>query len=256
MAVVLPRLRREPRYAPWSKPAGPSRRRSRIDSHRRDWRRQLARLRQGHQLRADQRRLDARLPRTRQGRAADAAVDWRSRPRPAPAATRSRTRSSPTPRRTRRWPAATTRPRSGSRFSIRRSPCRSRAHVTAIAGYDALSHAVEAYVTQPADERVRALRARGLAPARGELRARAGRRRRTSRRAARCCWARTEAGIAIELSMLGATHACANPLTATIRHDARHRDRRHAAARRPLERRRPSATVTRSCSPCRDRHRR
>ena len=45
-----------------------------------------------------------------------------------------------------------------------------------------------------------------------------------------------EAGIAIEQSMLGATHACANPLDRALRHDAWHRDRRHAAARRSLER--------------------
>jgi alcohol dehydrogenase class IV len=85
--------------------------------------------------------------------------------------------------------------------------------VTAIAGYDAISHAVEAYVTKT--------------------------RTRTSQALAREAWQSLErnyervlavpsdlaardamlvganrAGAAIELSMLGATHACANPLTA------------------------------------------
>jgi alcohol dehydrogenase len=85
--------------------------------------------------------------------------------------------------------------------------------VTAIAGYDAISHAVEAYVTktrrpesqaaameawrllEPHFERV-LTRPTDLA-ARGAMLLGANR-----------------AGAAIELSMLGATHACANPLTA------------------------------------------
>jgi alcohol dehydrogenase len=87
------------------------------------------------------------------------------------------------------------------------------ANVTAIAGYDALSHAVEAYVTRTATpesqnlardawmllhsyyERVLIdptdMMARGAMLRGANL-----------------------AGAAIELSMLGATHACANPLTA------------------------------------------
>jgi alcohol dehydrogenase len=87
------------------------------------------------------------------------------------------------------------------------------AAVTAIAGYDALSHAVEAYVTKNrTDESLRiALEAwrlldgnfeRVLA-APGDIEARGA-----MLRGAHL------AGAAIELSMLGATHACANPLTA------------------------------------------
>ena len=85
--------------------------------------------------------------------------------------------------------------------------------VTAIAGYDALSHAVEAYVTTKRTE-VSGLFARDAwrllesryervlaEPADVEARG-------------MMLMGAHEAGIAIELSMLGATHACANPLTA------------------------------------------
>lgn len=87
------------------------------------------------------------------------------------------------------------------------------ADVTAIAGYDAISHAVEAFVTKtrtPESMRLageawqlfdsyyaRVLQAPGDRAARGAM-----------LRGANL------AGAAIELSMLGATHACANPLTA------------------------------------------
>jgi alcohol dehydrogenase len=87
------------------------------------------------------------------------------------------------------------------------------ATVTAIAGYDALSHAVEAYVTKtatPESQAVageawrlldgnyeRVLREPGDLAARGAMLKGAN-----------------LAGAAIEMSMLGATHACANPLTA------------------------------------------
>ncbi len=85
--------------------------------------------------------------------------------------------------------------------------------VTAIAGYDAISHAVEAYVTTRrtsisglfAREAWRLLDAnyeRVLAEPQDAI-----------ARGAMLLGAH-EAGIAIELSMLGATHACANPLTA------------------------------------------
>jgi alcohol dehydrogenase len=85
--------------------------------------------------------------------------------------------------------------------------------VTAVAGFDAISHAVESYVTAkrtaisdlfardawrllaPHYERV--LAAPGDLDARGAM-----------------LFGSHEAGIAIEHSMLGATHACANPLTA------------------------------------------
>jgi alcohol dehydrogenase len=87
------------------------------------------------------------------------------------------------------------------------------AAVTAVAGYDALSHAVEAYVTTKRTaiselfardawrlleghfERV--LVAPGDVVARGAM-----------------LLGAHEAGVAVEQSMLGATHACANPLTA------------------------------------------
>ena len=85
--------------------------------------------------------------------------------------------------------------------------------VTAIAGYDALSHAVESYVTtkrteisdlfaRDAWQRLevhyeRVLHDPADLSARGAM-----------------LFGAHEAGPAIELSMLGATHACANPLTA------------------------------------------
>ena len=85
--------------------------------------------------------------------------------------------------------------------------------VTANAGYDALSHAVESYVTTRRTEisdvfardawrRLEANYQRVLHnPA--DLSARGA-----------MLFGAHEAGLAIELSMLGATHACANPLTA------------------------------------------
>src|ERR1700730_1644320 len=87
------------------------------------------------------------------------------------------------------------------------------ARVTAVAGYDAISHAVESYVTTRrtsvsdlfAREGWRLLEAsyeRVLAAPRD-----------LSARGAMLLGAHY-AGIAIEASMLGATHACANPLTA------------------------------------------
>jgi alcohol dehydrogenase len=85
--------------------------------------------------------------------------------------------------------------------------------VAAIAGYDAISHAVESFVTLRRNEvsdlfardawrrlarhYERALDAPGDAKARGAM-----------------LLGAHEAGIAIEQSMLGAAHACANPLTA------------------------------------------
>jgi alcohol dehydrogenase class IV len=85
--------------------------------------------------------------------------------------------------------------------------------VTAIAGYDAISHAVEAFVTKtrtPASQAA-ALEAWGLLEAHYERVLRA-----PDDLAARDAMLRgaNRAGAAIELSMLGATHACANPLTA------------------------------------------
>lgn len=85
--------------------------------------------------------------------------------------------------------------------------------VTAIAGYDALSHAVESYVTLKrtpisdlfareawrllSSHYERVLEAPADLPARGAM-----------------LLGAHYAGVAIEQSMLGATHACANPLTA------------------------------------------
>jgi alcohol dehydrogenase len=85
--------------------------------------------------------------------------------------------------------------------------------VTAIAGYDAISHAVEAFVTKTrtpqsqatareAWQLLEANYARVLADPH-DLSARDA-----------MLYGANRAGAAIELSMLGATHACANPLTA------------------------------------------
>jgi alcohol dehydrogenase len=87
------------------------------------------------------------------------------------------------------------------------------ASVTAIAGYDAISHAVEAFVTTRRTH-VSALFARDawrlldahyerVLDAPDDVEARGA-----------MLLGSHEAGIAIEQSMLGATHACANPLTA------------------------------------------
>lgn len=86
-------------------------------------------------------------------------------------------------------------------------------HVTAVAGFDAISHAVESYVTAKrsavsdlfAREAWRLLEShfeRVLANA-DDVEARGA-----------MLFGAHAAGIAIEQSMLGATHACANPLTA------------------------------------------
>jgi alcohol dehydrogenase len=85
--------------------------------------------------------------------------------------------------------------------------------LTAIAGYDALSHAVESYVTSSRSE-VSDLFAREawrlLEPHYQRV---LGEPDDLAARSAMLLGAH-EAGIAIEQSMLGATHACANPLTA------------------------------------------
>jgi alcohol dehydrogenase len=87
------------------------------------------------------------------------------------------------------------------------------ASVTAAAGYDALSHAVESFVCtkRSVQSQKTSLEAFTLLEANyervleapGDLGARAGMQR-----------GAFDAGAAIELSMLGATHACANPVTA------------------------------------------
>jgi len=85
--------------------------------------------------------------------------------------------------------------------------------ITAVAGYDALSHAVEAYVTtrRTAASDLFAREAWRLLAANYE-RVLADPNDIDSRGA--MLLGAHEAGIAIEASMLGATHACANPLTA------------------------------------------
>ena len=85
--------------------------------------------------------------------------------------------------------------------------------VTAVAGYDAISHAVEAYVTRNATEASRALAAEAWRLLDGHFERVL---RTPSDLAARGAMLKGAnlAGAAIELSMLGATHACANPLTA------------------------------------------
>ena len=87
------------------------------------------------------------------------------------------------------------------------------AEVAAVAGYDALSHAVESFVTRSANPLSRLLAKeawRGAVTAyeaivtgtAGEI------------ELAEMMWGAYLAGAAVELSMLGAAHACANPLTA------------------------------------------
>jgi alcohol dehydrogenase len=87
------------------------------------------------------------------------------------------------------------------------------AAVTAVAGYDAISHAVEAFVTKTRSVESAQLAAEAWAlfdanyervlQAPGDVTARGA-----------MLLGANLAGAAIELSMLGATHACANPLTA------------------------------------------
>src|SRR3954463_9575132 len=85
--------------------------------------------------------------------------------------------------------------------------------VTAVAGYDAISHAVEAFVTKTRtpDSQETALQAWRLLEANYERVLEAP--DDIAARGAMLLGA-NRAGAAIEMSMLGATHACANPLTA------------------------------------------
>lgn len=87
------------------------------------------------------------------------------------------------------------------------------ASVTAIAGYDAISHAVEAYATKNGTPESRRIAAEAWSLLDGNY---AQVLRTPSDLGARGAMLRGAnlAGAAIELSMLGATHACANPLTA------------------------------------------
>jgi alcohol dehydrogenase len=85
--------------------------------------------------------------------------------------------------------------------------------VTAVAGYDALSHAVEAYVTTKGTSMSDLFAYDAWRLLEGHFERVLESPDDTVARGAMLVGAH-EAGIAIEQSMLGATHACANPLTA------------------------------------------
>jgi len=85
--------------------------------------------------------------------------------------------------------------------------------VTAISGFDAVSHAVEAYVTKTATAESRQLAADAWRLLAGNYERVLDHPGDLAARGAMLKGANL-AGAAIELSMLGATHACANPLTA------------------------------------------
>ena len=85
--------------------------------------------------------------------------------------------------------------------------------VTAIAGYDALSHAVEAYVTKNRTSQSQRLALEAWRLLEGSYERVLASPRDIEARGAMLRGSNL-AGAAIELSMLGATHACANPLTA------------------------------------------
>jgi alcohol dehydrogenase len=85
--------------------------------------------------------------------------------------------------------------------------------VTAIAGYDALSHAVEAYVTSRRTPMSELFARDAWRRLEGSFERVLHEPHDLDARGAMLLGAH-EAGMAIELSMLGATHACANPLTA------------------------------------------
>jgi alcohol dehydrogenase len=85
--------------------------------------------------------------------------------------------------------------------------------VTAVSGYDAISHAVEAYVTKTRTPESQAIALEAWRLLEGHFERVL---QQSDDRAARGAMllGANRAGAAIELSMLGATHACANPLTA------------------------------------------
>ena len=214
---------------------------------RRARRRQLARLRQGDQFPPDRRRHDARLPRLRQGDAADAAVDRRCRQRPAPGS-EAQSYAIISDAETHAKMACGD-PGVAFRVAIL-DPALTVSQprgVTAVAGYDALSHAVEAYVTTKrtpvsdlfAREAWRLLDgdttsgcSQAPADRRGAGGDAAGRAR--GRHRHRTVDARRDACLR-------------EPADRPLRHDARRRDRGDAAARRALERRSVSAAATASC---------
>ena len=87
------------------------------------------------------------------------------------------------------------------------------ARVTGIAGYDAISHAVEAYVTKNGTDESRTLAAEAWSLLDGNYERVLNTPSDLGARGAMLKGSNL-AGAAIELSMLGAAHACANPLTA------------------------------------------
>ena len=210
---------------------------------RRARRRQLARLREGDQLPADQRRQHRRLPRLRQGRHAAAADDRRAddgghRERGAELRGRSPTRAT-------HMKMACGDPSAAVRIALLDPELTLTAprHVTAMAGLrrdrprgrdrrddcagrrcrtrsrtrpgGCSSDAFERVLLHPADAEARAAMQLGA----------------------------HFAGMAIEQSMLGAAHACANPLTARYDLRARPRARDSPPPRRPLERRRGAGSL-------------
>lgn len=86
------------------------------------------------------------------------------------------------------------------------------ARTTALSGMDALSHAVESYVTRSADDRSRAHARTAWSLLEGSFE-KSLRPAADSEIRGRMIYGAYLAGTAIELSMLGAAHACANPLT-------------------------------------------
>jgi alcohol dehydrogenase len=85
--------------------------------------------------------------------------------------------------------------------------------VTAIAGYDAISHAVESFVTTRRTE-ISDLFARDAWRRLDRFYERAVTTADDIKARGAMLWGAHQAGVAIEQSMLGAAHACANPLTA------------------------------------------
>ena len=86
--------------------------------------------------------------------------------------------------------------------------------MTALTGIDAIAHALETYVTKARNPVSLAFSREAWLLLARELCAACSKSRTTSTPAAACNWARASPGLAIENSMLGATHALANPLTA------------------------------------------
>ena len=113
--------------------------------------------------------------------------------------------------------------------------------VAAATGYDALSHVVESWVTTARTPLSQTFAREALGAGRAAASSACSREPDDAEARGAMLLGAHFAGLAVEQSMLGAAHACANPLTAQLRHHARHRRVADAAARRPLERARRSA---------------